>query len=66
MRIASSSDVPAVNVETRKLLSAMSESIQEIVPHDFAGIMLRQPDKSTLRFSFLKPGKQNLAIGWIL
>lgn len=56
-----SRNVPAVNVDIRKLLSAMSESIQEIVPHDFAGIMLRQPDKTTLRLQFLETGKAESA-----
>jgi formate hydrogenlyase transcriptional activator len=52
-----SSNVPIVNVDIPKLLLTMSKSIQEIVPHDFAGIMLRQPDSTALRLQFIAIGE---------
>jgi formate hydrogenlyase transcriptional activator len=51
------SSVLVANVDILKLLSAMSASIQEIVPHDFAAIMLYQPDRATLRLQFLELGE---------
>lgn len=45
------------NVDILKLLSAMSASIQEIVPHDFAAIMLYERDRAALRLQFLELGE---------
>jgi formate hydrogenlyase transcriptional activator len=55
-----SSNVLAVHVDILKLLSATSASIQEIVQHDFAAIMLCQPDLATLRLHIVECSDKEL------
>jgi formate hydrogenlyase transcriptional activator len=46
------------NVDIRELLSAISASIQELVPHDFANIALYDPSSNVLRVQLLGTGNQ--------
>jgi formate hydrogenlyase transcriptional activator len=57
-----SSDVLAPDVDMSKFLPTMSASIQEVVPHDFAAIILYEPGQA-VRSQFLAvPGN---AIDWV-
>jgi transcriptional regulator with GAF, ATPase, and Fis domain len=42
------------NVDIRKLLPAMSTSIQEVLPHDFAGMFLYEPCQAAVRSQLLE------------
>ncbi len=48
------SSVLLANVDIRKMLSAISASIQDVVPHDFATLALHDPVTGGLRVQFLE------------
>jgi formate hydrogenlyase transcriptional activator len=51
------SGVLLANVDIRKLLSAISASIQDVVPHDCATLALHDPVSGGLRLQFLEVGE---------
>jgi formate hydrogenlyase transcriptional activator len=51
------STVLLANVDIRKMLSAISASIREVVPHDCATLALRDPVSGGLREQFLEAGE---------
>ena len=51
------STVLLANVDIRKMLSAISASIRDVVPHDCATLALRDPVSGGLREQFLEAGE---------
>ena len=51
------SSVLLANVDIRKMLSAISASIRDVVPHDCATLALRDPVSGGLRVQFLEAGE---------
>ena len=56
------STVLLANVDIRKMLSAISASIRDVVPHDCATLALRDPVSGGLREQFLEAGEGKQAI----
>ncbi len=56
------SAVLLANVDIRKMLSAISASIRDVVPHDCATLALRDPVSGGLRVQFLESGEDKQAI----
>lgn len=53
------SNVLLSNLDIRKLLSAISASIQQIVPHDYASVGLYDSETNTLRIHVLDAGQSD-------